>query len=156
MPTIIVDKAKGLYQKAATSANPAGTLSGQKLVVKAVDGAVTLTNADSGKIIMLGGAPAYTVQFPVEKGWNAEFLVTGSIQADITLSGSAKTTTTAVSASFTGVCGDGAAAAIVMGTGAGNIGKVIFDQSSNVSGGDTAQIVCVSDSHFVVRAITND
>ena len=87
MPTIIVDKAKGLYQKAATSANPAGSLSGHKVAVKTLTGATTLTNADSGKVILLAGA-AGTIQFPVEAGWHAEFLITGSLDGNVVLSGS--------------------------------------------------------------------
>ena len=50
MPTIIVDKAKGLYQKAATSANKAGTLSGHKVQVK--DNSFRFYEADSGLLIM--------------------------------------------------------------------------------------------------------
>ena len=43
MPTIIVDKNKGLFQKAATSANKAGTLSGNLNAVKTVVAGDTLT-----------------------------------------------------------------------------------------------------------------
>jgi len=80
MPKVLVTPAKGLFQEAGD-----GTLSGHKKDVKVVTGNTTLTLADSGKIIVLGGAG--TVQFPVTPGWNAEFYVTGSSTAVV--SGSA-------------------------------------------------------------------
>ena len=55
MPTIIVDKARGLFQKAATSANKAGTLSGHKIQTKDCGtSAITLTESDSGKVFPRG------------------------------------------------------------------------------------------------------
>lgn len=80
MPKVLVTPAKGLFQEAGD-----GTLSGHKKDVKVVTGNATLTLADSGKIIILGGAG--TVQFPVTPGWNAEFYLTGSSTAVV--SGSA-------------------------------------------------------------------
>ena len=80
MPKVLVTPAKGLFQEAGD-----GTLSGHKKDVKVVNGNTTLTLADSGKIIILGGAG--TVQFPVALGWNAEFYLTGSSTAVV--SGSA-------------------------------------------------------------------
>ena len=64
MPTIIVDKAKGLYQKAATSANPAGTLSGQRKVVKNVTAATTLTVEDSSKLIVFNDVDGAVITLP--------------------------------------------------------------------------------------------
>jgi len=114
MPTIIVDKAKGLYQKAGTSANPAGSLSGQKDVIKTVDGDTTLTLADSGKIFVVGGA-AGTIQFPVEKGWKGTFITTGSsgVNGNVIISGSAVTPSTGVSVDSRIFCIDGTANHIV-------------------------------------------
>lgn len=74
MPKVLVTPAKGLFQEAGD-----GTLSGHKKDVKVVTGDATLTLADSGKIVILGGAG--TVQFPVALGWNAEFYLTGSSTA---------------------------------------------------------------------------
>ena len=87
MPTIIVDKARGLFQKAATSANKAGTLSGHKIQTKDCGtSAITLTESDSGKVFLVGADDgAHTIQFPVVEGWHGEFMVTGS-SASSTLS----------------------------------------------------------------------
>jgi len=80
MPTIIVDPKKGLHQKAATSTEPAGSLSGHKNVVKTLTGATTLTETDSGKTFLLSLSEG-TVQFPVKPGWHGEFIITGSCAA---------------------------------------------------------------------------
>ena len=90
MPTIIVDKAKGLYQKAATTQNPAGSFSGAKSVVypTILEGIAALTASlgDSGKTFNLGGAGGNTtVALPemtaANIGWNCEFVVTGAMAA---------------------------------------------------------------------------
>ena len=101
MPTIIVDKNKGLFQKAATSANKAGTFSGHKIAIKDVGTSdATLVEGDSGKTILFGDAEhdgAYTIQFPVIEGWHADFLLTGSNVANaVTISGSVLSTNTTV------------------------------------------------------------
>ena len=88
MPTIIVDKAKGLFQKAATSANPAGSLSGAKSVVRGpFEGvsAVTASLNDSGKTFLLAGKGLLTAALPemttANVGWNCELIVTGALEA---------------------------------------------------------------------------
>ena len=65
MPTIKVDKKKGLFQKAATTADQAGTLSGQLRSVKTAVAGDTLLAADSGKTIVVGGG-AGTIIFPAD------------------------------------------------------------------------------------------
>ena len=89
MPTIIVDKAKGLFQKAATSANPAGSFVGAKSVIKGpFNGvaAVTASLNDSGATFLLGSTGADTsVALPAMTtaniGWNCELVVTGALGA---------------------------------------------------------------------------
>jgi hypothetical protein len=90
MPTIIVDKAKGLFQKAATSQNPAGSFSGAKSVVypSVIEGVAALTASlgDSGKSFILGGAGGNTTLALPEMtaaniGWNCELIVTGALEA---------------------------------------------------------------------------
>ena len=88
MPTIIVDKAKGLFQKAATSANPAGSLSGAKSVVRGpFEGvsAVTASLNDSGGTFLLAGKGLLTAALPemtaANVGWNCELIVTGALEA---------------------------------------------------------------------------
>ena len=89
MPTIIVDKNKGLFQKAATSANKAGTLSGNLNSVKAVVAGDSLTLADSGKLFLVGGG-AGTIQVPIsDAGWHGTFVITGAVEGDVIISGSA-------------------------------------------------------------------
>ena len=89
MPTIIVDKAKGLFQKVATSANPAGSLSGQKSVVKGpfTTTPVTASLNDSGKYLILGntgitGDP--TIALPemstANIGYNVKLITTGALE----------------------------------------------------------------------------
>jgi len=110
MPTVIVNKARGLFQKAATTANKAGTFSGHKIAVKDVGrSATTLTEGDSGKTILLGdaNAAAYIVQVPVVEGWHADFILTGANGVNtIKVSGSLISETTTVTA--LGMFGDAA------------------------------------------------
>ena len=111
MPKVLVTPAKGLFQEAGD-----GTLSGHKKDVKVVTGAATLTLADSGKIIILGGAG--TVQFPVALGWNAEFYLTGSSTAVVSGSAVSPSTGVGVIGRELGVDGTTDAITIASGTGA--------------------------------------
>lgn len=110
MPKVLVTPAKGLFQEAGD-----GTLSGHKKDVKVVTGNATLTLADSGKIIVLGGTG--TVQFPVTPGWNAEFYLTGSSTAVV--SGSAVSPSTAVGVRGREIGVDATTDAITITTGIG-------------------------------------
>ena len=142
MPTIIVDKAKGLYQKAGTSANPAGSLSGQKDVVKAVNGAAALTELDSGKIILVQGDGG-NITFPAIKGWHATFVVTGALDAHVVITGSAGYH----ASTFQGralVDNTGTITAVTIGTTAG----VKFVKTA-ATAGDSADIVVLADSGVV-------
>ena len=111
MPKVLVTPAKGLFQEAGD-----GTLSGHKKDVKVVTGNATLTLADSGKIIVLGGAG--TVQFPVTPGWNAEFYLTGSSTAVVSGSAVSTSTTVAVIGREVGTDGTTDGVGIVLGVGA--------------------------------------
>jgi hypothetical protein len=107
MPTIKVDKKKGLFQKAATTIDQAGTLSGQLRSIKSAGAGDTLLLADSGKTIVVGGT-AGTIIFPADDaGWHARFLITGSLAGNVVLSGSA-TDGTAVTLTAGLATGDGA------------------------------------------------
>jgi hypothetical protein len=146
MPTIIVDKAKGLYQKAATSANPAGSLSGQKDVVKVVNGAAALTELDSGKTILVQGDGG-NITFPAVKGWHATFVITGALDANAVITGSAGYS----ESTFQGrtlVTDTGTITAVTIGSTAG----VTFVNSA-ATAGDSADIVVLADGG-VVHAIT--
>ena len=91
MPAIIVDSNKGLFQKAATSQNPAGTLAGAKRVVLTDVGSEAeklFTEADSGALVILGsGQGASTVKLPAPTGklagWNIQCIQTGSRDGSI-------------------------------------------------------------------------
>ena len=65
MPSIKVTETKGLFQKKATLAEPAGSLHGYKRVVMDKGGDYTLTVEDSGKIITLSEAAPTTIMLPV-------------------------------------------------------------------------------------------
>lgn len=69
MPTIIIDAAKGLHQKAGTTANPAGTVGGIKRVIEAKTADYTIVPATdlSGKLFTTtgaSGAVAFTLPTP--------------------------------------------------------------------------------------------
>jgi len=146
MPTIIVDKNKGLFQKAATTANKAGTLSGQLEAVKTCDGDTTLTLADSGKLFLVGGT-AGTIQFPVtDAGWHGTFVITGSIVGDILLSGSSASTESAVSLVGTIVSGDGSPSGQLI-TG---VTDIRFDKSGDETAGDSIEIKVVAANSTIV------
>ena len=113
MPKILVTPAKGLFQESGS-----GTFSGHLNEVKTLTGASTLTQADSGKIILLGG-DAGTVQFPVTAGWHAEFLLTGSLAGAVVVSGSVSSAgTVTVQGRELGDDGSTDAVAIASGVGA--------------------------------------
>ena len=105
MPKVLVTPTAGLFQEAGN-----GTLSGHKKEVKVLTGAATLTAADSGKIIVLGGTG--TVQFPVVEGWNAEFYLTGASSAVV--SGSAVSPTAGVSVQGRELGSDGTTDGVVI------------------------------------------
>jgi len=110
MPKVLVTPAAGLFQEAGD-----GTLSGHKKEVKILTTSTTLTLADSGKIIVLGGAG--TVQFPVSAGWNAEFYLTGASAAVV--SGSALSSATAVTVQGRELGTDGTTDAVAIDAGVG-------------------------------------
>ena len=64
MPSIKVTETKGLFQKKATTAEPAGSLHGFKRVAVEKTDDCTLTVEESGKIIHLNKAGAITVSLP--------------------------------------------------------------------------------------------
>ena len=64
MPSIKVTEKKGLFQKKATTAEPAGSLHGYKRVVMDKGEDYTLKVEDSGKIITLSEAGATTITLP--------------------------------------------------------------------------------------------
>ena len=127
MPKILVTPAKGLFQEAGD-----GTLSGHKKEVKVVTGNSTLTLADSGKIIIVGGAG--TVQFPVVEGWNAEFYLTGASGAIV--SGSALSPAAGVTVQGRELGGDGTTDAVAIAAGVG----ATFASAASVAGDS----VCVN------------
>ena len=95
MPTIIVDKAKGLFQKAGTTQNPAGSFSGAKSVVypTVIDGVAAHTASlnDSGKSFIIGGAAAASgggalalpEMLASNIGWNCQLILTGAQEGNI-------------------------------------------------------------------------
>jgi len=58
MPTVIIDAAKGLHQKAGTTANPSGTVGGIKRVIEAKATSYTIVESTdlSGKLFTTTGA----------------------------------------------------------------------------------------------------
>ena len=89
MPTIIVDKAKGLFQKAGTTQNPAGSFAGAKSVVfpTVINGVAAHTASlnDSGKSFILGTTGGRSLALPemtaANIGWNCELIVTGALSS---------------------------------------------------------------------------
>ena len=74
MPAITITAAKGLVQKTATSALPAGTLSGNlRKVITLTDADSELTAADSGAIVVCAALTgARTVTLPATAGAHFE------------------------------------------------------------------------------------
>ena len=139
MPKILVDANKGLHQTSGTSLTN-GTITGHKKHVVTSDGALTLTNSDSGKLYVLGTTGG-AITFPMTAGWNAEFLVTGSISADYTLSGSAQAAGQSVTGSFRIVAEDGAPTGVAEGAAASGIIKF---ESDDAEEGDIIKINVLS------------
>jgi hypothetical protein len=139
MPKILVDASKGLHQTSGNSTTN-GTISGHKKHVVEVDGAQTLTNADSGKLFVLGTTGG-AITFPMTQGWNAEFLLTGSISANYNISGSAVSPAASVTGSFRIVAEDGASAGII--ESGGNTGVIRF-VSTKAAEGDIIKIDVLS------------
>ena len=138
MPKIIVDAAKGLHQTGGTSLTN-GTIAGHKKHIVTFDGAKTLTNADSGKFFVLGTTGG-AITFPMTAGWNAEFLVTGSLSADYNLSGSAQAAGQSVTGSFRIIAEDGSPTGIAEGA---TIGIIKFEKD-DVEAGDIIKIDVLS------------
>jgi len=138
MPTIIVDNKKGLFQKAATTANPAGTLAGHKSVVKTVNADLanqTLTQEDSGKIFLVGG-DAGPITFPVgEAGWEGTFVATGSFHDNLVVSGAAASSSSTVTVVGTELGADASTDAVVI---AADVGATFG--TTIVAAGDTLKV----------------
>ena len=86
MPAIKVSATKGLIQESGTTTTPSGTLSGHKKVAVSSAGALTLTAADSGKVIFIDGSTghAYTLPTTGRKGLHYKFIMTDTT-ADCTI-----------------------------------------------------------------------
>ena len=137
MPKILVDAAKGLHQTGGIPLTN-GTISGHKKHVVTTDGAQTLTNADSGKLFVLGTTGG-AITFPMTAGWNAEFLLTGSVSSNYVLSGSAVSPAALVSGSFRILADDGAAVGIT----SPSVGVIRFNAAQSREG-DRIQIDVLS------------
>ena len=155
MPTIIVNKKRGLFQKASTTANPAGTIAGDLKVIKSVVAGDALTEADSGKIFVCGGT-AGTIEFPVTStGWYGTFIITGSVAGDLIISGTATTEHTSVTMVGSVVSGstNHGGAFVAGATNPGVIftspGKFTFDASAGETAGDRVDITVVAKNSLI-------
>ena len=113
MAKVTISKSKGLVQEKGSGFNVKSTtnfksnvtadgqaFTGHNKGVKVLDGTATvLTAADSGKLFLVGGGGAtHTHTIPVGvAGWHGTFMITGSIAADVVLSGAAASSSAAVS-----------------------------------------------------------
>ena len=88
MPKVLITPEKGLFQQPGE-----GTVSGQLKATRYIDFSVASPSAslgveDSGKTIVLGSSSG-TITFPVDQQrWHATFVMTGSINGDVVISGS--------------------------------------------------------------------
>lgn len=164
MPAIIVDSSKGLFQKAATSQNPAGTLAGAKRVVLTDVGSGTeklFSEADSGALVILGGADSgvpTNVKLPAPTGklagWNIQVIQTGSLANNVDFLKGGDTT---VLVNGLKQVADGAAAGDVTTTQNTNT-TVRFTTSHDSE--NPVTITCLTDDgstiKFLVEGILND
>ena len=163
MPKVKISGGKGLVQESGTGfevntvttlkknmlVEQSRTISGHHAGVKAVDGNTTLTNLDSGKVIICGGA-AGTIQFPVDvAGFNATFFITGSVNGDVVLSGSAASTSTAVTMIATVLSGSTSGGSGILFT---TPKDIRFDASGTDGAGDRIDVtVLLADSLIVAN-----
>ena len=151
MPTIVIDAAKGLHQKAATTALPAGTLSGQRsaVITTTAQATTTLTAADSGKLVILTPNASVVVLPTPVAGLHFDFIQNAAYSTAIN---QIKTATTDGSVFFIGgiIAGDNSSAYIASDN---NSNDIIKFGSATVAG-DRISLNCDGSNWLVTGGLS--
>jgi hypothetical protein len=128
----------------------ASTLDGNLHSVRLAPAADTLKKSESGFVIIPGDGAAKTIQFPMNAGWNAKFILTGALSNAITLSSSAGSGGAIVTGSMVITAGDASSAGILTAD-----GQQIKFHGSNSRPGDMIEITVLTDGLWHARGTSN-